>query len=139
MTARFDRIVLALEAVFVLPITIVGGGYSLLGLWFGIVSVFLAIRGHAFGVFALWLGILGLAASGLVGLAGLWAVIALSTASRPAASATIRVARVASIVGVLAAVVVLGLMLAGRVDQSRMIAYMLVAPILVVLHRAPRA
>jgi ethanolamine transporter EutH len=138
MTVRSDRIVLALEILLgVLPITIVGGGYSLLGLLFSIVSVFLAVREHAFNVFVFWLGILGLAASGLAGIVGLWAVIALSAAFRPTSSPMRRVAVIGSVAGVLAAAVVLGLMLIGRVDRRPAVAYILVAPILVVLHRAP--
>jgi len=139
MTVRVDRIVLALEVVFgVLPATIVGGGYSLLGVVFGIVSVLLSVRGLAFNAFVLWVGILAWAASGLAGIVGLWAAIALSAAYRPPSARMVRVAFVGSIVGVLAAVVGLGFMLMGGADRSPLFVYVLVAPILVVLHRVPR-
>jgi hypothetical protein len=139
MNLRTDRIVLALEVLFgVVPTTIVGGGYSILGVVFGTVSVFLSVRGLAFDALVLWLGILALAASGVMGIVGLWALIALSAAYRPPSSQMIRIASVGSIVGVLAAVVALGSMLVGGADRRPLFIYILVAPILVVLHRGRR-
>jgi len=132
---RFDRAILALEVLLgVLPITIIGGGYSLLGVVFGSVSVFLAVREHAFNVFALWLGILALSGSGLFGIVGLWALIALSMGFQPR---VVRVALTGSAVGVLAAVITLLLLLGGIFERSPVVVYLLVAPILVVLHRRP--
>jgi hypothetical protein len=132
-----NRLVLALEVlVGALPITIIGGGYTLLGVLFGSVSVFLGIREHAFNVVALWLGILGLAAGGLFGIVGLWVLIALSAGLRPRSSMT-RVALTGSTAGVMASVVTLLLMLGGSFERRPPVIYLLVAPILVVLHRRP--
>jgi hypothetical protein len=134
---RSDRAVLALEVlVGVLPITIIGGGYSFLGVVFGSASVFLAIREHAFNVFALWVGILALAGSGLFGIVGLWALVVLSMGFPPRLSMA-RVALAGSAVGVLAAVITLLLVLGGIFERSPLVVYLLVAPILVVLHRRP--
>lgn len=137
MTPRSDRVVLALEMLLgVLPITIIGGAYSLLGVLFGSVSIFLGVREHAFNVFAVWLGILALAGGGVFGIVGLWAVIALSAGLRPGPS-MMRVALIGSAVGVVAAAVTLLSMLAGLFDRRPAVVYLLLAPILVVLHRRP--
>ena len=129
---------LALEVAFgVLPITIVGGFYSILGLLFGTVSVVMSVLERAFSAFAFWFGILALAAGGFIGLVGLWAVIAISAASRPPRSSMIRVAVIGCAIGVLTAVAALLLMVGGAFDGRPPIIYGLVASIIVVLHRAP--
>jgi hypothetical protein len=136
MTRRSDRVLLALEILFgVLPITIVGGVYSVLGLLFGSVSLVMSVREYAFGAFPLGFGIFALAASGLIGIVGLWAVIALSAGVRPPTAPTINAALAASAIGALAATVGL-LLMVGRVSEHRsLIVYSLVSPIVVLLHR----
>lgn len=138
MTRRNDRILLALEVAFgVLPITIVGGFYSILGLLFGTVSLAMSVLERAFGAFALWFGILALAAGGFLGIVGLWAAIAISAAPGPPNSSMIRLAVTGSAVGVLTAVAALILMVRGAFDGRPSIIYALVASIIVALHRAP--
>lgn len=137
MSPRCDRVVLTLEVLLgVVPITLTGGGYSLLGVISGSASVILAVRELAFNVFALWLGILALAGSGLFGIVGLWALIAVSAGFRSRSSMT-GVALTGSAVGVLAALVSLLLVLGGIFDRRPLAVYLLVAPILVVVHRRP--
>jgi hypothetical protein len=138
MTRRNDRILLAVEVAFgVLPITIVGGFYSILGLLFGTVSVTMSVLERAFAPFAFWFGILALATGGFFGIVGLWTVVAISAASRPPSSSMIRVAIAGSAVGVLTAVAALILMVRGAFDGRPVIVYGLVASIIVALHRAP--
>jgi hypothetical protein len=62
---------------------------------------------------------------------------ALSAAVRPEKSSTLKVAVVGSTIGSLAALVVLGEMLIGSVDRRPAAVDVLVAPIVVVLHRVP--
>jgi hypothetical protein len=134
---RSDRLLLALEIVFgVLPVTIVGGGYSLFGLLFGTVYFALSVRAVAFDAFAWWCGVFALAAGGFVGIVGLWAVILISASSRRPSPPMIRVAVVGSGVGVLTAASALLLMGGGAFHAPWYIVYGLVAPIVVVVHRA---
>jgi hypothetical protein len=127
MTARSDHILLALEALLVvLPVTMIGGAIALLG----------AVSGSAAVVLPLWGGILTLAGCGLVGIIGLWAaMIALSNGSGSSRQAIVRVALVGTLVGVLAATVTLVLMITGVVDRCPLVIYILVSPVVVVLHR----
>jgi len=138
MTTRSDRLVLAIEVLFgVLPVTIIGGGYAILGVVFGSASVLIAVRELAVAVFALWLGILALAAGGLCGIVGLWSMVALSARLRPATPSMINVALMGSTIGVLTAVTGFVLMLNGTWERRPLVAYLLAAPIVVVLHRRP--
>jgi hypothetical protein len=121
----------------VLPVTIMGGPSAFFGVLFGSVSVFLAVRERALNVLALWAGVLALAACGLLGFIGVWAMIALSAGFRPPRQPVVRLALFGTIVGVLAAVVTLVLMVSGIVEPRPLLIYILVAPILVVLHRRP--
>lgn len=135
---RSDRILLALELVLgVLPITVVGGGYSLLGLLFGSVWLVMSLRALTFDAVAWWLAVFALAAGGLFGIVGLWSVMLISASSRRPALRMIRLALGGSSVGVITAVSAVLLIAHGGVGGARYILYMLVAPIVVVLHRAP--
>jgi len=139
MTVRSDRILLALEVLFVVvPVTMVAGAVALLGMASGSAAVVLAAREHALNVLPLWAGILTLAACGLVGVIGLWAtMIALWDRFRSSRQAIVRVALVGSVVGVLAATVTLVLMITGVFDRRPLAIYILVSPVVVVLHRRP--
>jgi hypothetical protein len=139
MTVRSDRILLAVEMLLVvLPVTMIGGPIALLGTVSGSAAVVLAAREHAVNVLPLWVGILTLAVCGLVGIIGLCAaMIALSGEFRSSRQAIVRVALFGSVVGVLAATVTLILMITGVFDRRPLGIYILVSPIVVILHRRP--
>ncbi len=138
MTARGDRILLMLELVLgVLPVTIVGGGYSLLGLLFGSVWLVMSVRALTFDAVGWWLAVSALAAGGLFGIVGLWSVMIISASSRRRTPPMIRIALAGSGVGVVTAVSAMLLTAWGAFNAPRSIVYGLMAPIVVVLHRAP--
>lgn len=135
---KTDRILLALELVFgVLPITIVGGAYSLIGLLSGGVWFVMSVRALTFDAVAWWLAVIALAAGGLVGIAGVWSLMLISASSRPPAPPAIRLALGGSTVGVITAVSALLLIADSGFEAPRYVLYGLVAPIVVVLHRGP--
>lgn len=138
MTVRSDRILLTLELVLgVLPVTIVGGGYSLFGLLFGSVWLVMSVRALTFDAVGWWLVVFALAAGGLFGIVGLWSVMIISASSRRPAPPMIQIALAGSGVGVITAVSALLLMAGGDLASPRYVIYGLAAPIVVVLHRAP--
>jgi hypothetical protein len=137
MTRAGDRIVLGLEIVLgAVPITIVGGIYSLLGLVFAPFSILVAVREGAFNVFAIWSGILALALGGAIGIVGLWVMILVAAAARPSRSQLIRVALRGTGIGVATAIATILLMLDGVFRGTPLVCYVLVAPLFVVAHRA---
>jgi hypothetical protein len=138
MVSRVDRVVLALEiALGVLPITVVGGLYSIMGLYFGAVAVVMSLLQRAPGVLAVWFGIFALGAGGLLGIIGLWAVVLICAGRRPPSAQLVRAAVYGSVVGVLASVTALLFLYRGTVSASPIIIGILLAPILVVAHRVP--
>jgi hypothetical protein len=131
-----DRLVLALEVTLgVLPVTIVGGTYALMGIMFGTFSVLASMQQHAFDGFRLWFGILLLALGGLTGIAGLWLLV-VAAWMKDADQKLRTVALAASAVGVITAIVALMLAARGREAPHWSILYLLVSPIIVVCHRA---
>ncbi|HTK29799.1 MAG TPA: hypothetical protein VL309_09625 [Vicinamibacterales bacterium] len=138
---RTGRAVLALEvAAGVVPITIVGGLYAMMGLLFGAASLAASIAARSLDAAELWLGIFSLAAGGAVGLLGLWALV-LATwttgSAQPPGITLVRAALGGSAIGVLTAAATLLLMYLGPFTGRPLFVYALIAPVFVVAHRAP--
>ena len=122
-------------ALGVIPITIVGGLYGVLGLYFGVVSIAVSLSQHSLSLSPFWLVILGLAIGGLVGIAGLWMLMATSEGGGTRQARAIALG--ASGVGVVTALAALTLAIRdGNLRWST--AYLLVAPTIVAIHRAYR-
>jgi len=135
-----DRVVLAFEMIVgVLPITVVGGLYSILGLYVSPWALLMSLWMRAPAAFGLWLGVFALAAGGLFGIVGLWLVILLSWPVLPPRAQLARTALGGSVVGVVTAVAALSMMAVdSRLGEKSVVVAVVVAPVLVVLHRLPR-
>ena len=132
---RIKHLVLALEvALGVVPVTIVGGLYVLMGMLFGTFSLIVSVQRHSLSAFVWWLGVFALALGGLAGLSGLWLLVLDAV---KAVNRTVRMAAfAASTVGVVTAVIALVLAERGSAAPHWWIVYLLVSPIIVVCHRA---
>ena len=138
MTRRADRLVLGFEiALGIVPITMVGGLYAIMGMYFGGVAMAVSIAHWSLSGSTLWLGIMALATGGLAGILGLWALV-LVTISPSQPDRTLVVTAIAgSAVGVATAAVALIQSLSDSGSPSATIVALLVAPVLVVAHRLP--
>jgi len=57
---RTNQIVLGIELIFgVLPISVIGGLYALLGIFFGVTSVLVSISQHSLSASMFWLAVTG--------------------------------------------------------------------------------
>lgn len=132
-----DRAILVLEvAIGVAPITIVGGVYSLLGLYFSAGALIASVWARSVNAVPVFLKIFGLAAGGLAGIVGLWAVVLISASRRPPSAQLSRAALYGSAIGIITAVIAVILMIHGSVASPWPMAVVL-GPVFVVLHRAP--
>ena len=128
---RINRFVLTLEvALGVLPITIVGGFYALLGGLFGTVSLMLSLAHLSLSVW--WLSVFALAIGGLTGITGLWLLVAMAMTGTNRKMQT--TAFVSSTIGVITAIVALVLAEQAPVVHRWAVVYLLVSPIVVVCH-----
>jgi len=135
---RADRLVLGIEiAVGILPITIVGGITSVMGMYFGGVSVAISVAERSLSAATLWLGILGLAAGGLAGIVGLWAVVLVTISPGRTDQALAKAAIFGSVTGVVTAAIAMLQAFRGDGRPSAEVVALLVAPVLVVAHRLP--
>lgn len=125
---------LAVEvALAVVPVTLVGGFYVLLGIYFGTVSLIVSILHGA--VSGWWLGVLALALGGLFGIVGLWLLVL--SAVKDVAPITRTRAFAAALVGIVTTVAALALsMRDGAAPLDTWMVYVLVSPIVFVSHRA---
>jgi hypothetical protein len=119
----------------VLPITVIGGFYTLLGIVFGVVSVFVSIQQKAPGAALWWLAVLTLALGGLAGITGLWLLILVTEFG--GTQTTRRLAIAGSSIGVVTALVAVALS-TSNASLSWWTLYLLVSPIVVLLYRAYR-
>jgi hypothetical protein len=131
---RVSRLVLAVEvALGVLPVTIVGGVYAVIGTMFGMFSVLFSVQRHAYDGIPFWMGVLALAFGGITGIAGLWMLVAAAWAGGDRKLRN--TALMASGVGILTAAVALA-QASRREAPHWSVIYLLVSPIVVVCHRA---
>jgi hypothetical protein len=134
---RTDRIVLGVELIFgVVPISVVGGLYALLGIFFGVTSVLVSISHHSLNASMFWLAVLGIAIGGLIGITGLWLLVLVSELG-----GTPQVRRTALMAcGIGIATALIALTLAIRQDGSvpMLTVYLLVSPVIVVCERLSR-
>jgi len=138
VTGRADRLVLGLEiALGIVPITMVGGLYATIGMYFGGAAIAVSIAQRSLSGSTLWLGIMALAAGGLAGIVGLWALVLVTISSRPPDRVLMKTAIVGSVAGVATAALALIESLSASARPSATIVALLVAPVLVVVHRLP--
>jgi hypothetical protein len=130
------RLALMIEMMFgVLPITVVGGFYSLLGIVFGVISVLISIQHKVPGAALWWLVVVALAVGGLAGITGLWLLILVTEFG---GTRTIRrLAICGSSIGIVTALVAVTLSTSNG-SLSWPTLYLLGSPILVVAYRAYR-
>jgi len=119
----------------VLPITVVGGFYSVLGIVFGVISVLISIQHKVPGAALWWLAVLALALGGLAGITGLWLLILVTEFG--GTQSTRRLAIAGSSIGVVTALTALVLS-ARNASLSWPTLYLLLSPILVAVYRAYR-
>jgi hypothetical protein len=130
---RTDRIVLGVELLFgVLPISVVGGLYALLGIVFGMTSVLVSISQHSLSASMFWLAVLGIAIGGLIGITGLWLLVLVSELG--GTPQVRRAAEIACAIGIATAFVALSLAI--RQDGGvPLTVYLLLSPVIVVCER----
>jgi hypothetical protein len=132
-----NRIMLGVELIFgVLPISVVGGFYALLGIFFGMTSVLMSISQHSLSVSMFWLAILAIAVGGLIGIIGLWLLVLVSELG--GTPQVRRAASVACSIGIATAVIALTLAIRQDGNVSKLTVYLLVSPIVVVCERLSR-
>jgi hypothetical protein len=134
---RTDRIVLGVELLFgVLPISVIGGLYALLGIFFGVTTILVSISQHSLRVSLFWLAVLGIAIGGLIGITGLWLLVLVS--ERGGTPQVRRAALMACGIGIATAFI--ALMLAIREDGGvpPLTVYLLLSPVIVVCERLLR-
>jgi hypothetical protein len=119
----------------VLPATVIGGFYALLGIVFGVVSVLISIQQKVPGAAVWWLAVLALALGGLAGISSMWLLILITEFG---GTQTIRrLALAGSSIGVVTALTALGLSI-GNTSLSWATAYLLISPIIVASYRVYR-
>lgn len=136
MQRRVDRVILAAEMAAVVPLTLAGGLYSILGLYVSVGALIASAWTRSARNIGVFVETFALAAGGLAGLLGLWAVLAISAGRRQPSAPIVRIALAACAVGVLTAAAAVILMARGSVASPWTMAVVL-APVVVVLHRAP--
>src|SRR5262245_1341926 len=117
----------------VLPITVIGGFYTLLGIGFGVISVVVSIQHKVPGAALWWLAVLALALGGLAGITGLWLLILITEFG--GTPTTRRLAIAGSSIGVVTALVAVALSTSNQ-SLSWSTLYLLVSPIVVTVYRA---
>ena len=131
---RTDRIVLGVELLFgVLPISVVGGLYALLGIVFGVTSVLVSISQHSLSASMFWLAVLGIAIGGLIGITGLWLLVLVSELG--GTPQVRRAAVIACAIGIATAFVALSLAIRQDGGVPLLTVYLLLSPVIVVCER----
>ena len=134
---RTDRIVLGVELLFgVLPISVVGGLYALLGIVFGVTSVLVSISQHSLSASMFWLAVLGIAIGGLIGITGLWLLVLVSELG--GTPQVRRAAVIACAIGIATAFVALSLAIRQDGGVPLLTVYLLLSPVIVVCERLSR-
>jgi hypothetical protein len=117
----------------VLPISIVGGFYAVIGSVFGIVSVLVSIYHRAWSSSLWWFGVLGLALGGLIGITGLWLLVLVS--ERGGTRRLRDAALAASAIGIGTSFVTLSMASRDNRALPWTTIYLLISPIVVACHR----
>jgi hypothetical protein len=131
------RIVLGVELLFgVLPISVVGGLYALLGIVFGVTSVLVSISQHSLSASMFWLAVLGIAIGGLIGITGLWLLVLVSELG--GTPQVRRAAVIACAIGIATAFVALSLAIRQDGGVPLLTVYLLLSPVIVVCERLSR-
>ena len=134
---RTNQIVLGIELIFgVLPISVIGGLYALLGIFFGVTSVLVSISQHSLSASMFWLAVLGIAIGGLTGITGLWLLVLVSELG--GTPQVRRAALIACGVGIATAFIALTLALREDGGVPKLTVYLLVSPVIVVCERLSR-
>jgi len=129
--------VLGVELLFgVLPISVVGGLYALLGIVFGVTSVLVSISQHSLSASMLWLAVLGIAIGGLIGITGLWLLVLVSELG--GTPQVRRAAVIACAIGIATAFVALSLAIRQDGGVPLLTVYLLLSPVIVVCERLSR-
>jgi len=134
---RTDRIVLGVELLFgVLPISVVGGLYALLGIVFGVTSVLVSISHRSLSASMFWLAVLGIAIGGLIGITGLWLLVLVSELG--GTPQVRRGALIACAIGIGTAFIALTLAIREDGGVPLLTVYLLLSPVIAVCERLSR-